>query len=251
MSKSSRILVKAIALVLVTSQSFAGGIKINTNNLDDFGRDAQYDWSGFYVGGSAIYTNQFRGTGQLSDDGYSELQPKGQGPKIGGYAGYNFQVNSFIIGAEADLSYGWNHDSRSMTGTIQGNPVPLYFKANQSASYSLRARLGYAFDNLMFFGTLGMASTKIKNSGAVISPVTTTDSLNNTIVTETLFYGLARGVENGYATGFGFEYGINNNWIARGEYIYSNYDRKGPSFYWNYRMGFQEHEIRSGLAYKF
>jgi outer membrane immunogenic protein len=203
MSKSSRILVKAIALVLVTSQSFAGGIKINTNNLDDFGRDAQYDWSGFYVGGSAIYTNQFRGTGQLTDEGYGALEPKGHGPKVGVYTGYNFQVNSFIIGAEADLSYSWNHDNRSMNGTYQGNDIPLSLKTSQSASYSMRARLGYAFDDLMIFGTLGMASTDIKNSGAVIAKKSATDSFGNVIAVDQLYNAFTRGVENGYSTGFG------------------------------------------------
>ena len=251
MPKSSRILMSTIAFVLATSQSFAGGIKINTNNLDDFGRDSQYDWSGFYIGGSAIYTNQFKGTGQPVDDGYSELQPKGQGPKVGGYAGYNFQVNSFIIGAEADLSYGWNRDSRSTTGTFQGYDIPLNFKTSQSASYSLRARLGYAFNNLMLFGTIGMASTSIKISGLTVSRTLTNDSLNNITVSETLHFGSVRATENGYATGVGFEYGINNNWIARGEYIYSNYDRKNPKIRFVYRVGFQEHEIRTGLAYKF
>jgi outer membrane immunogenic protein len=253
MSKRSLLLIKALAFVLLTSQSFAEGmkIKLDTNSLDNFARDSQYDWSGFYTGGTINYTAKFQGTGQLTDEGYGPLQPKGQGPKGGVYAGYNFQVNSFIIGAEADLSYGWNHDSRSMTGKYQNITVPLYLKFRQSTSYSLRGRLGYAFNNVMLFTTLGMASSMIKHKGLIIAKKTSTDSSNNSNTTDVLYNELVNHVENGYAFGVGAEYAIDSNWVARAEYIYSNFDRKSPTLYYSVRMGLQEHEIRTGLAYKF
>jgi outer membrane immunogenic protein len=246
MSKLTSIMLKTVVFLSITSASYANGIKIklDSNDLDKFAQDTQYDWSGFYTGGSINYTAQFRGTGQLTDEGYGALQPKGQGPKGGVFAGYNFQINSFVLGIEADASYGWNNDHRFMTGAYQGNQVPLNYKFNQNASYSLRARLGYAFNDLMVFGTLGMASSDIKNSGLIIAK-------GNSQQVDVLYNAFTRGVENGYAMGIGFEYGIDSNWIARAEYIYSNYDRKSPFWYYDVRMGLQEHEIRTGLAYKF
>ena len=240
MTRSKHISLKTIAFLLMTGPAFAGGmkIKIDTNSLDDFARDAQYDWSGFYTGGSINYTAQFRGTGQLTDEGYGALQPKGQGPKGSIYAGYNFQVNNFIIGAEADLSYGRNHDNRSMTGTYQNQSLPLYLNFKQSMSYALKSRLGYAFNDLMIFGTLGISSSYIKNKGHIIA--------NNKLYDEYVSHA-----ESGYVIGLGLEYAINDNMIARSEYIYSNFERNNPWSRYQIRMGLQEHEIRTGLAYKF
>lgn len=263
MSKSSRIFIKFIALMMVSGQSFAGGmkLKVDTGTIGDFARDSQYDWSGFYTGGSLDYTARFRGTGQLTDEGYSTLQPRGQGPKGGAYAGYNIQVNSVVLGIEADLSYGWNKDSRSTTGMfyslntttniITSQNVPLYFKYNQSASYALRARLGYAFDNILLFTSLGPASTSARFAGQIIGSTTTTDASNNTVSVSKLYTGSTRNVSNGYNFGLGIEYGINSNLVVRAEYMYLNYDLKSPNWTYNYRIGLQEHDIRTGMAYKF
>ena len=240
MSKLTSITLKTVVFLFITSTSYANGIKIklDTNDLDKFAQDAQYDWSGFYTGGSINYTAQFRGTGQLTDEGYGALQPKGQGPKGGIYAGYNFQVNNFIIGAEADLSYGRNHDNRSMTGTYQNLSLPLYLNFKQSMSYALKSRLGYAFNDLMIFGTLGISSSYIKNKGHIIA--------NNKLYDEYVSHA-----ESGYVIGLGLEYAINDNMIARSEYIYSNFERNNAWSRYQIRMGLQEHEIRTGLAYKF
>lgn len=240
MSKLTSIMLKTVVFLSITSASYANGIKIklDSNNLDKFAQDTQYDWSGFYTGGSINYTAQFRGTGQLTDEGYGALQPKGQGPKGSVFAGYNFQVNNVIIGAEADLSYGRNHDNRSMTGIYQNLPVPLYLNFKQSASYSLKSRLGYAFNDFMIFGTLGLSSSSIKNKGHIIA--------NNILYDEYVSH-----LESGYVIGLGIEYGINANLIARSEYIYSNFERNNPWMHYQIRMGLQEHEIRTGLAYKF
>lgn len=240
MSKLTSITLKTFVFLFITSASYANGIKIklDTNDLDKFAQDAQYDWSGFYTGGSINYTAQFRGTGQLTDEGYGALQPKGQGPKGGIYADYNFQVNNFIIGAEADLSYGRNHDNRSMTGTYQNLSLPLYLNFKQSMSYALKSRLGYAFNDLMIFGTLGISSSYIKNKGHIIA--------NNKLYDEYVSHA-----ESGYVIGLGLEYAINDNMIARSEYIYSNFERNNAWSRYQIRMGLQEHEIRTGLAYKF
>lgn len=251
MTQLKRSLLGSIALVLLTGPSLAGGIKIDTNNLDRFSRDQQYDWSGFYTGASAIYTFEYKGTGQLTDEGYGHLQPQGQGPKAGAYAGYNFQVNSFVFGGEVDVNYGWNNGQRFMDGVYQSVSTPLYLKFRQTASYALRGRLGYAFNDFMVFGSLGMASSTIKNSGRIIARGPVTDNLGNTTIQNILYNALVRSAENGYTFGLGFEYGINNNWLFRTEYIYSNYDRKSPNVSWDVRMGLQEHETRTSLAYKF
>lgn len=87
------------------------------------------DWSGFYVGGQLGYSD--RDLGSYSGDGW-----RGSG---GGQAGYNYQFNgSWVVGGEVD--YKRNEIKMSGSPTMQG-------------SIALKARLGYAWDQKLVYGT--------------------------------------------------------------------------------------------------
>jgi outer membrane immunogenic protein len=86
----------------------------------------------------------------------------------GGQVGYNQQIGSVVIGLEADAQYKDFGRRRSSTGTYVFTGAPgaafsppsatLRFR-NVSSEYfgTVRGRLGYAFDQVLIYGTGGLA----------------------------------------------------------------------------------------------
>lgn len=179
-----------------------------------------YNWSGAYVGG-ALGGNTIRGEdvsygdGAKSDTGFSGAI----------YGGYNFQVNQWVFGVEGDVSFsGAKVDDGDYL-------LPLESKARGS----IRGRVGYAIENIMPYFTAGLAvgSFRVDHNGG-----------GSDIARETL---------TGYALGGGIEWGITQNLIARGEYIFSGYGKNDFHFSGNdiHEIKVQTHDFRIGLAYKF
>ena len=178
----------------------------------------QYDWSGVYVGahaGGAIdgsFTARFPG-GALGSgiDGF-----------LGGvHVGYNFQVDRWVIGAEADVSFG------DVTGAV--GPI-TNFSVDTMAS--VRARLGYAFDNILPYATAGVGFAWADQLIPALG------SPSNTHV--------------GLVVGGGVEWAFSEQLIGRIEYLYHDY---GTETY-VYPPGavvtdFDMHVIRAGLTWKF
>ncbi|MCX5494731.1 porin family protein [Kaistia dalseonensis] len=96
-----------------------------------------FDWNGFYVGvhgGAAIgdFTKDF------SDNGST-------GGLFGAQAGYNYQIDHWVIGVETDIAYSTLSDV-----------VDLDWLGTTTA------RAGYAFDNLLLYGKGGVAYGDLK-----------------------------------------------------------------------------------------
>ncbi|MGI9351063.1 MAG: outer membrane protein [Rhizobiaceae bacterium] len=144
------------------------------------------EWGGFYLGvyGSYDWFTADGATAALGD-------VDGEGGKIGGYAGYNWQFeNNVVTGLEALGGYS---DS---DGTSAGVTVEQEWDA------SLRARLGYAFEQSVIYSFAGLAVTSVD-----AATLTGADS-------ETL---------NGYTLGAGWETQLSGNFTARIEYGFSDY----------------------------
>ncbi len=137
-----------------------------------------FNWTGFYFGGHVGYgwgDADLAATGNV--DGF-----------LGGLqAGYNWQFSrNIVFGIEADIS-----------GTDMNND-------NAAAAHidylgTLRARLGYAWDRSMLYGTGGLAWNRSSNLG---------------------FHD----TDTGYALGLGFEWAFAPSWSAKVEYMYYNFD---------------------------
>ncbi|MEP9349915.1 hypothetical protein [Xanthobacter sp. KR7-225] len=146
-----------------------GRLSFYPGQSDVAGAASAADWSGFYVGGhvgalypgsegigsTALAPGQNGGAGVRGIDGgggggggvaFAGLD---QTAAIAGgvHAGYNIQLQNFILGAEADFDL-------SSSGA---NP---YFG-------TLRARLGWAGPQFMIYGTAGAAATRSKATSAV------------------------------------------------------------------------------------
>lgn len=154
-----------------------------------------YDWNGFYVGAMTGY-----GWTDAEADGSSDsVSPGLDGWALGGYTGYNYQTGPWVMGLEGDVKYDWNSDKFDLGG------VPMELETNWSGS--LRARLGYAFDRTLVYGTGGYAFTN-----AELTDRQTGDSDDKTF--------------NGWTIGAGLEHAFTDNLIGRAEYRYTDYGDK-------------------------
>lgn len=154
-----------------------------------------YDWNGFYVGAMTGYDWTEADTNRTGDS----ASPSLDGWALGGYTGYNYQMGSWVMGLEGDVKYDWNSDKFDLGG------IPMELEANWSGS--LRARLGYAFDRTLVYGTGGYAFTN-----AELRNRATGDSDDKTF--------------NGWTIGAGLEHAFTDNLIGRAEYRYTDYGDK-------------------------
>jgi outer membrane immunogenic protein len=150
-----------------------------------------FSWTGPYVG--ALVGYGWSSTDAKSSAAFGSIN--GNGFKGGLYAGYNFDLgNQWVIGAEIDANLN-NVSGSSSLGTVR-----------QRWDSTARARVGYAFDRYLAYGTGGAAI-----SGA---------SANN-------FNGSADSKTHmGWTIGAGVEAQVWNNVTARLEYQYADYGNK-------------------------
>lgn len=177
--------------VSILASSAAGAADIPTKALPYSAPIYGPVWSGFYAGvnagyGWATFDNDF-GTDKM------------KGFIGGGQLGYNWQLNSFVLGVEGDIQY--SAQKRSETATIGGITITGEEKIPWFAT--ARGRLGYAFDNVMIYGTGGVAWTNFKAS---------VSALGATVSTET--------TKAGWTAGGGVEWMVLPRWSVKAEYLY-------------------------------
>ena len=174
-------------------------------------------WTGLYIGGQA-------GVAFSSDDDGARFDPGNDGAFnngtfdsgddnnagfIGGaHIGYDYQMpNNFVIGAVADINYIDAETNRSYTTT--GGST---FTSNSEINYlgTVRARLGYALDSVLLYGTGGLAYAGVDNnmSAPAVANYTFSQDENDTDV--------------GYAVGGGVDVMATQNISFGVEYLYTN-----------------------------
>lgn len=136
-----------------------------------------FSWAGWYVGGNVGY-EWAKVPGSLGN-------PTGVAGGLQG--GYNWQWGQFVLGAETDLQLSGADDSFAP------------WKFSNPWFGTTRARAGYALNNVLLYGTLGIAYGDIKAEMAATSE------------THGSF---------GWAGGAGMEVGLTPNWSAKVEYLY-------------------------------
>ena len=152
-----------------------------------------YNWTGFYLGivGGGAWEN---GSGD----------PKMKGGFVGGTAGYNWQTGNVVFGVEADGS--WADVSASATGAtvVPGfGVVTATASSKTDAMGTVRGRIGWAVNNVLFYGTGGYAWIDNKVSVSALGAT----------VSERKFH-------SGWTVGAGVEAFIAPQWSIKGEYLY-------------------------------
>lgn len=175
-------------------------------NAADAPAPLAYDWSGFYAGVNAGYAwGETEGTdinGWLDFPDYkSSLTADGDGLTAGGQLGYNMQSDSLVFGVEADLSY--LDVSGSETSSIASDN---HVVSDDGYLGTLRARLGFAADRLLIYGTGGLAAgdtgSKWVDDGGASQFVLSADS------------------QWGWVAGGGIEYASTDSFSVKAEYLY-------------------------------
>jgi outer membrane immunogenic protein len=197
-----------------------------------------YNWSGFYIGGHAGYAWGREAINVASTrpgdpadfvdaalatgiyPGSLASDPRGF---LGGLTwGTNWQIDRWVLGLESDISFGKVSRSETVNTLFFpfGGPVsvPVQSFGEQELTWlsTTRARLGYTVtDNLLFFGTGGLANGRAEVSNS------------NTVAVGSGFCtnvgGCLAGSDSkilwGWAAGAGIEYGI-GRWSLKVEYLH-------------------------------
>jgi len=221
---------------------------------------ALYNWTGFYVGvnvgGSSSNDGTINETGTPASswndvNGYVPLSSKSN-LTAGLQAGYNYQINSIILGIEGDLNYlhySASNPERLASGAISSGGDTIGSKDMKWLG-TLRGRLGMTVsERAMLFLTGGLAISDLEYS--------VVDACNTGSCGGGLTSGSTK-INTGWTFGGGGEYAINRNWSAKAEYLYVQFNAKDfttsdPTGYvsqWNAsRTDF--HILRAGLNYHF
>lgn len=235
---------------------------------------AVYNWTSFYAGANIGYgwSDDSSGLAPASPGtggGNSILAamqagviPTGlhsnsKGVVGGLQAGYNFQVDRFVYGVEADFS----GSSVSGTGSFAAaaNAPFMGFNTSQHRQLdwfgTLRARAGVAIaDPLLLYATGGLAYGKVQASTSVLESDCPPISASAFCAV-----GGPSQVKVGWAAGGGAEYAFAPRWTMKVEYLYldlgkSDYTIVRPATpNWDYATSakFQEHIVRFGVNYQF
>jgi len=191
---------------------------------------AVYNWTGFYVGlnaggawGQSDVVTQVNGVGTffnvlnppaINANGNSTVDPSGFTGGI--QAGYNWQAGGWVFGIEADFNYFGLKDSRSVTAQYTFSAPVANYTINQQVEtdwlFTLRPRLGWAFNNWLLYATGGLAVTEIKYTNTFVDGYY--PSLQNGSVSKT---------QVGWTAGVGVEYAYMNSWSAKLEYLYTDF----------------------------
>jgi outer membrane immunogenic protein len=177
--KATAVGAAVIAAVITTSVATAADI---SRNPYPYAAPAYagYSWVGPYLGLTL-------GT-QWGLVTHSSAKPFGVEGGIEG--GYNWQTGQFVYGIEGDLQLSSAHDT--FAGYQFQNP---WFG-------TVRGRGGIALNNILFYGTLGLAYGR--------GQVTLGNLTENNLHT-------------GLAAGAGLEVGLTQNWSAKAEYLYIDF----------------------------
>ncbi|WP_024881778.1 carbohydrate porin [Methylosinus sp. LW3] len=221
-------------------------------------------WAGFYFGvslGAGVplhRTERFRSVSAF-DSILFDLYPQGRerpGPTFGAQAGYNWQYGNWVYGIETELSF---LDGRR--GPIGAFPAPPVYwlrgvgsytlTADPSGAYfgSLRGRLGFAVDRMLFYATGGVASGGWRGASTL--------TLNGGAPGNVFTSGLSASSRTKYLFGAGVEYALASNWSARAEYLFLNQSHNsevfdnGSAFDYASQRWAESHILRFGMSYRF
>jgi outer membrane immunogenic protein len=211
---------RQLATTAIALFGFSSGLALVTASAADLGNPAPapvyakappiiepFSWTGFYLGGD-VGGAWAKSDGTLTNaDGFFpvpySLNPSGV--IGGGFLGFNYQINQLVLGVEGD----WQADDLSSTSGPLAPDIGPYSISTKLDSYgSARARLGYAVDHWLFFGTGGAAFGSWSTSYALTGSAP--------------FVTNSTGIRAGWTAGGGVEYAFTRNWLGRVEYRHTD-----------------------------
>jgi outer membrane immunogenic protein len=235
-----KLLLAGLSAIALTSGATAADLGVPRGAVAGVVVAPAFSWTGFYLGGQIGYGWARQGGNNTSLAGTNPVPLAfGNGFLGGVHAGFNYQINQIVLGAEADI------EASTVSGArrgVAGPAFPVLFDMTMRQSFmgSLRARAGLAMDRTLFYVTGGAAFTSARNTmaNAGAAPF-------HTFTTTRV----------GWTVGAGVEHAFTPNWTARLEYRYANF---GSFTDTNVAQGSRfnvspkdDHAIRLGVSYLF
>jgi outer membrane immunogenic protein len=194
-----------------------------------------YNWTGIYVGANAGYGSGKQDPLGLFSNDFARFNYTLSGGMIGGTFGAQIQSGHVVLGLEGDIDWtsmrGSGSGSVVKFGVLQGTAT---ISSKVSVIDTLRTRIGYAQDNWLFYGTVGVALTNDTSSF--------TQTVGFTCNTGVVACTSKVDWHAGLAAGAGVEYGLTPNLSTKLEYLWVGAGA-GNTLY--------ENMFRVGLNYRF
>ena len=186
----------------------------------------KHNWTGVYAGVNAgaawnRTSTKFGYGAWLSDPNTiapgilpSKLNKKDTGFSGGAQIGYNHQIDQLVIGAEVDFQ-NIGKNSKSYSVLDNGQTVTTYTNSGSQWLSTGRTRIGYAFNDILVYGTGGLAFGQVKSNGSISGVSNPVQAWDGTYTTNSKS-------ENkwGWALGLGAEYALNQNISIKAEYLH-------------------------------
>ena len=185
---------------------------------------AAFNWTGFYVGLNAGYswgsqTNSLQTTAGAIVSGNSNTDHL-KGFIGGGQIGYNWQIDKWVLGVEADFQ----GSGQKADGTFFIPAAAVLVAAIPASNFTytdkldwfgtVRGRVGMAIDRWLPYITggwaIGHGSLSGSSTGNIVSSYSGSKSYN------------------GWTLGGGVEYAFDRNWSVKAEYLYIDFGN-GPT----------------------
>lgn len=212
-----------------------------------------FNWTGFYIGvHGGVGTGSFDSTltghnpnGPESQD-FLTLDENGSGGFGGAQIGYNWQFNpNWVAGVEADIAAS-GIESKLDIGVPAIGGAGAELKTSIDWFGTIRGRIGYAWDNLLIYGTAGAAYGEVETS------------LNASLGGPSFNYSHSDW-QWGWTAGAGVEYAITKNISLKTEYLYvdlGSFDalertNVSESLDLSGEVDTSFHTLKAGLNYKF
>jgi opacity protein-like surface antigen len=163
----------------------------------------------------------------------------GDAAMVGGQVGYNYQIGKWVLGVEGDAAWGNLKDESVCPDGINA----CWTRQNWLATVT--GRVGYAFDQALFYVKAGAAFTHADYFKTAPIP--------------SVFDERGGGRREGWTAGAGMEYALWNNWTMRLEYDYLDFGSRTfalnnvatSTFAENVTARQNAHEVKLGLNYLF
>lgn len=202
------------------------------------------DWSGAYAGVNLGYTsgtnhiNSLDGISNTNYNGGEGYNPGSFSPQTdhlngslgGAQVGYNFQSGNIVYGVEADIQ------KSDITGKSSSNlynvpencgcsPNTLNSDLKQKVNWfsTIRGQVGYSFNNILLYGTGGLAlagiKTNVSNVYSAYGDNVVDSSLND------------KHTQVGWTLGAGAKLAVYKNWIIDAQYLHISLNKENSHFY--------------------
>jgi len=175
-------------------------------------------WTGFYAGALAGV-----GMGDVSDASVSpitnaDLSPIAgklhrSGALAGVQVGYGFMTGPVHVGVEADMALTSIGGAQTASGVYNAAPASARLTVKTDVLGSLRGRVGYVFNDVLIYGTGGMASALQKSTFTVTQNDTGASFTSS---------GAAYVVRVGWVVGLGAERFFARDVSGKLEYLYAH-----------------------------